>query len=431
MTSSVNVDSLIEQIDQAVQKATFIDIFVGGADSPTIEQLYRTNRQFYLSSADSISVPEPQLCGLVTDLVAPLTEYTHPESGGIGNGLYFLKGSSSSPRLPSVEDYAKILVLAAARIGSQRVAELFAGWVMGKGIRARSCTLHKGILTESKLAPVDGMCLETLPGNSAHFPKSLRISAYDTHHQQFGKRAMLSLEFEITSPLPLYDPKVVREQFPPDPHSINRMHPNISLSSFCRAMSLVANNYVDWFINWEDYGDVEAFFLGSGFSSQRREATAPSPATISEEDMGMCLEIHAFLDEFKDLDLAISRWMRSKRSMQAHDQLIELRIALESIFLSDDKGSVGEKRYRLAMRGAWFLGGTSAERKKYFGLFRVFYDYASSVIHAGTPKTKGEHNLQDTIKDVQNLCRDAILRITREKGMPDWTDVALGKNLAS
>ena len=125
--------------------------------------------------------------------------YKSSESGRIGNGLYHLKGSLASPRLPSVEDYAKMLVLAASRIGSERVAELFAEWFQGKGIRVRSCVLLKGILTGGKLAPVNGLHLETLPANGDDFPKSLRIDQYDIRQEQFANRAMLSIEQEIAS----------------------------------------------------------------------------------------------------------------------------------------------------------------------------------------------------------------------------------------
>ena len=100
---------------------------------------------FALTSADSISVPESQLARLVSELDVSLGIYKSSESGKIGNGLYHLKGSSASARLPSVEEYAKMLVLAASRIGSKRVAELFSRWFLGKVVRAHVCVLLKGI----------------------------------------------------------------------------------------------------------------------------------------------------------------------------------------------------------------------------------------------------------------------------------------------
>ena len=324
-----------------------------------------------------------------------------------------------------------MLVLAASRIGSERVAELFAEWLQGKGIRARSCVLLKGILTEGKLAPVNGLHLETLPANGEDFPKSLRVDQYDIHEEQFSNRTMLSIEHEFASPLPLYDPQASRESKPNSPPRYNLVNPELSsitIESFCRAMSLATNSQVDWFIHWWDYGDVEAFFLNPGFSSQRKETTAPSPILIFEADARCCLEVHSWLHGFSNLDLAIARWRKSKRPTGTHDQLIELRIALESVLLNDDR-SVGEKRHRLAIRGAWLLGDTFEERKECFETLRAVYDYASSVIHAGSPKEKNQRDLPKTISNAQDLCRDAIFRIAQAKTMPSWTEVILNRVL--
>ena len=127
--------------------------------------------------------------------------------------------------------------------------------------------------------------------------------------------AILSIEYETASPL--YDPQAVRESFPMTPPNRKLVNPelsSISFESFCRAMSLAANNHVDWFIQWEDYGDVEAFFLNPGFSSSRKEISNTPPILVSQDDVRECLEIHAKLYGFSGLDLAIARWRRSKRS---------------------------------------------------------------------------------------------------------------------
>ena len=432
MNSDIDTGILREKIDQASQQAIFTDVYRNQVDTSIIGQFHKVNQRIPITSAASINIPEPYLTGLVSELNASLGIYKSSDSGLIGNGLYHLKGSSASPRLPSVEDYAKILVLAASRIGSERVTELLAEWLQGKGIRACSCVLLKGIETEGKLVPIDGMHLDTLPSNGNDFPKSLRIDASDIQHEQFANRAMLSIEYETV--LPLYDPQVARESFPmtpPDHKLVNPELSSISFESFCRAMSLAANNHVDWFIQWEDYGDVEAFFLNPGFSSRRKETINSSPVLISEEDLRKCLEIHAQLHGFSGLDLAVARWRRSKRPTMTYDQLIEIRIALEAVLLNDDKGVIGEKRHRLAIRGAWFLGETFDKRKQYFKILRKVYDIASNVIHAGNPDEKNEHEVSNTISDAQNLCRDAILQIAQARKAPDWTDVILDRDSES
>ena len=64
-----------------------------------------------------------------------------------------------------------------------------------------------------------------------------------------------------------------------------------------------------------------------------------------------------------------------------------------------------------------------------FNTLRHVYDYASSVIHGGTPRVRGERNLGRDIASAQDLCRDAILRLAAADRMPDsddWSDLTLG-----
>ena len=423
--------SLPDRIDQARNKALFTDVRRNHCDANAVRQMYETNRRWTLGSTDAIQIPQSELQALVSELDGTIGKYKSPSSGSIGNRLYFLKGSLSSPRLPTVEDYATILVLAAARIGSHRVAALYSAWLNGQPILLRQCALLTGIKTDGKLHPVAGMHLDTLPAGGDDFPRSLRINQYDIHEQQFSHRAMLCIDYQ-TDPA-LYDPATHDEIAPTVPRRQDLVNPAlaaVSFDSFCRSMSLFADNQVDWFISWNDYGDIEAFFLGSSFGSIRKQASNSSPVLVSEEDIRASLDLHAHLAAFAKLDLAIARWRRSKRSATPHEQLVELRIALESVLLSDDRGNVGEKRHRLAMRGAWFLGTTFVERKRNFHTLRTLYDYASSVIHAGSPKEKDSSPLDETIADAQRLCRAAILRIANAGTLPDWTDVVLDRNPA-
>ena len=418
--------SLPIRIDRACNMALFTDVVGNRFDAETVRRHYETNRRWTLGSADAIQVPELELQGLVSELEGTLGKYKSQSSGAVGNMLYYLPGFPSSPRLPTVEDYAKILVLAAARIGAERVSALYSAWLKGEPILVRRCALLTGIKTDGKLYPVDGMHLDTLPAGGNDFPKSLRISAYDTHEQQFSHRAMLCIDYHTVPAL--YDPAAHDEASLTGRRQRDLVNPaliGVSLESFCRSMSLIADNQVDWFIAWDDYGDMEAFALGYSFGSGRKRADNASPVLVSEEDVRSSLDLHAHLAAFARLDLAIARWRRSKGSTTPHEKLVELRIALESVLLSDDRGTVGEKRHRLSIRGAWFLGSTFAERKSSFGTLRTLYDYASSVIHAGSPKETESCPLDRVISDAQHLCRAAILRIAKARAMPDWTDVVL------
>ena len=335
------IERLTECIGRAVHRAEFTNVFGQRFDSSVMRDLYarKVDRGYRLSNTDAIRIPETELSDIVSELTPMVASYTSPETGAVGNSFYKLLGSGASLRLPSVEDYAKVLVLAAARVGLERVAGLFAGWVEGRPIKVWLCALLKGARTEGELRPVDGLCLDTLPSNGDEFPRSLyvQIDEHDIRYEQYAQRAILSLEHE-TGPA-LYPPDGESTGFPdlpPSPAICNPELSSVSMDGLCRAMSVEINSYVDWFRQWWDYGDVDAFFLNPGHSHSWRDISDSSPSLVSEEQLERCLELQRLLDGFTILDLGIARWRRSKRATTKEEQLVELRIAMESVLLADD-----------------------------------------------------------------------------------------------
>lgn len=417
-------DSLIPLLDKSLNQARFTDRFRYQLSAEAMRQLYQAGRRVILISTDDIHVERHSLCDLASTLGASLGNYRSP-SGTVGNGLYLLKGTSGSPRLPSIEDYAKVLVLAASRLGSARVTDLFSGWLEGERVQQRECALIKGILIEDIMEPVTGMRLEKVPLNTDDLGIRIQVDDYGMRHDQFDEQTLFFIKYETICPL--YDPESFQESFtepiPMDP--VNPALEFITSNSFCRAMSLETNQFVDWSRQWGDYGEVEAFFLQGNTGGMHKDLRAPrNPRIVSESDVRDALSIHEQLRECQDLNLPIARWLRSKRSPANHEKLIELRIALESIFLHGD--NEGEKSYRLAVRGACLLGETVEERKSHFELLRDIYNYASIYIHGGVPKVKDEDELKNKISLAQNLCHDAILRFSRDGKILDssgWKDL--------
>ena len=364
------IERLTECIRRAVHQAVFTNVLKQRFDSSVMHEFYarKMRREYSLSNTDSISVRETELTDLVSDVSPMVAPYTSPETGAIGNGFYNLMGSLASPRLPSAEDYAKILVLAAARVGPERVAGLFAEWVEGRPIRVWLCALLKGVRTDGGLRPVDGLYLETLPSNGDKFPRSLsvQIDGHDIRHEQYAQRAILPLEHDVGPVLYTPDSKTSGfPELPPRPTVRNPELSSVSVDGLCRTMSVETNGYVDWFRQWWDYGDVDAFFLNPGFSHSSRDISSSPPSLVSEEQLERCLELHGLLDGFTMLDLGIARWRRSKRATTREDQLVELRIAMESVLLADDKGIVWRsggrgcsERHSSSARSTFVASGT-------------------------------------------------------------------------
>ncbi len=431
-TNVVERERLEQCIQWALRRTQFRNVWRRSFGASEMHELYSGKRHhdYRLNGANSVAVPEGELAGLVSAIAPMLAPYRASDTGAVGNGLYRLTGASASPRLPSVEDYARILVLASARIGPERTAATFCGWVQGQPIPVWQCFLLKGVLNDGRISPRNGLVLETLSGNGEEFPRSLyvQLDAGDIKYEQYGRRAMLSLETEVGPAL--YCPDAEKKKFSEDvprPRIRNPELSQVSVAGLCRAMSLEIDNNVDWFRGWSNYGDIDAFFLNPGHGASLQETSSGSPRSISDEQLTRSLEIEGRLRRFSALDVAIARWRRSKRGRPLEEQLVELRIALESVLLAGDSGNSSEIQFRIATRGAWLLGETYDERKACFDTLRKGYGLASSVLHGRGLKRKNREEDAGTVGRAQEFCRGAILHMVREGALPNWDEVVLGK----
>ena len=115
--------------------------------------------------------------------------------------------------------------------------------------------------------------------------------------------------------------------------------------------------------------------------------------------------------------------MRSKRNTDIVDQLIELRIALEALYLPS--GSEGA-RFHVSNHGAWHLGVDFAERREFQKVLRDAYDAASRAVHTGTVEPIEVQRA--LLVDAQSLCRKGILKRMDEDEVPNWSELILGKD---
>ena len=83
----------------------------------------------------------------------------------------------------------------------------------------------------------------------------------------------------------------------------------------------------------------------------------------------------------RKLRIATDRWRRSKRpDARLEDRYIDLRIALESLYLNDFVTEhSSEMRFRLSLFGAWHLAEDLEERRRIRKVLRDAYDTASGA----------------------------------------------------
>ena len=217
--------------------------------------------------------------------------------------------------------------------------------------------------------------------------------------------------------------------------------PNFDVDKFCQALSLIANYPVKSLLTWQYIGGDEIFNVDSRFPNEMGKFAMPDHLSgiseINETDIDKAKSLYELLTNpssniGRKLQIPIDRWIKSKAERNPVDKVIDLGIALESLYLSGTE-SKNEIRFRFSLHAAWYLGGNSKEHRE--GLvkkFKAIYDWRSAVVHTGelpnktrrTPFTQEE--IRDFIKKTQDLCRDSIIKILEDGKFPDWNNLILG-----
>ena len=121
--------------------------------------------------------------------------------------------------------------------------------------------------------------------------------------------------------------------------------------------------------------------------------------------------------------VAVNRWARSVIvDADAVDRAIDLRIALEALYLDSDTGELG---FRLSTTCARHLGSTLEERREIWTDIRDFYSQASRVVHGTGDLGAGNQEIPG-LERARELCRKGILKILKSGERPVWRDLLLG-----
>ena len=218
---------------------------------------------------------------------------------------------------------------------------------------------------------------------------------------------------------------------------------------FLTALSLVCNRSVRVGWRWTDYGEAAGFAVGNpgGLSPQGparlrilgRRWTQGLDITVVElgdhrvpsvnlhanrlwRAWELLPELQRRVDDDSRFRIAVNRWSQSRwRDASPEDRAVDLRIALESLYLDSSGGELG---FRLATTGARHLGVGLEERRRIREELADFYGVASRVIHGtevGSMKTRD----QSRVTAASKRCRDAILKIVETKSRPDWSYLLL------
>ena len=126
-----------------------------------------------------------------------------------------------------------------------------------------------------------------------------------------------------------------------------------------------------------------------------------------------------------ELRVPISRLNSAMRRTSPVDAAIDLGIALESFFLSDQSGTQGEMSFRIRMRAARWMGGTRADRERISKLANRLYETRSKAVHTGRLGSKQNlQEIQALLTSGFSLVADSIAKALCGPAI-DWEAVLL------
>lgn len=344
--------------------------------------------------------------------------------GEIGSGFFcFLGGHKTIDFVNLIGGVAR----ATGILGPQDAGQTLRQWSEGTDVRYQTHMVLTGATVDQPFAIGDGFQVDrllnttTLGGRDIlpNYARELFGSV------AFPNSAILSVDCEA-------GPAFIHTKAAQQKHSRTSPIGPVRVESpdrFAVALSLVTNHPISCLIHWTTCQDAKAFGLASrsrAFAGTEGDGLKQS---LTRRKIEEAIDLHIkFFNEWtmdRSLSIAIARWARSKEFKNPADQLIDLRIALEALFLPGQ--AQGELAFRLAVRGAWYMGATTEDRKQIRDLIATAYRRASTAIHGGkVGDYMGNVNL---IGSVQHLCREAILKRLADDDQPDWNDLILGGKL--
>ena len=411
--------NLRDLLQDAAAQSTFTVQGQTGYTAGQIREMYRSSTD---SSDAAVVFAQPQIpAHLLSDLAGLLSVTLKPfmAEGYVGYG----PASLMTGRLPSVSELCRVLVRASAILGPVETEETLMGWVEGKPLAYSETIILNGVFVERPFR-LNEISFSMLSNSAKEPPVYLgvkRISPRRTY--DISGCVKVSVQIQPEEPA-LYMPE-------PPYNEITVTASNLALNSsllrsMCEEISLARNHYVDWTVTWPEYGDLAVFNNGLGALHAWHDVDTRPKTELTQPHFLSSLILNSKRDLNKDngnLDLAISRWHKSKNTAQnSRDSLIDVRVALESLYLDGVNAELG---FRLAVRGAWYLGSDVGHRRQYFQLIQRAYRQASLAVHGG--KVPNDEDSSTLLKAAQDFCRESILKRLDEGEEPDWDEIILGE----
>ena len=366
------MDILKERLAAAIGEATFSfqydDIRGDGSrknfshrdlSAKEFASIYASERHRPGSKRADCHVPDGALLPLIAEVRNALEGFIDPGSGRLGHAFpidryRLIRNSGGEAGVSNVEfestpeDFSESLLRAAAIMGINKATELLGDWKRGEPIRFKTSTLVNGLVLNARYAPRDDIEIVALPLTTAELPR-LPDRSRRSPDDYLG-RTLLSLKMSASPAL--FQPKTDANEGT----VITRTDKGIDFDTVCDALSLQANTHVSKTFLWTEHAEAAPFSLGDwgtlgydtldhlwwksksldpqkGIVSIERQDDVPI-ASLDETELLRVID--ALLGDDRKLRIAVDRWKRSMQpSSRITDRYIDLRIALETLYLKD------------------------------------------------------------------------------------------------
>ena len=360
--------------------------------------------------------------------------HAFPMGAGRGYTAMWPSGVCTEAEVSSVEKFSAAMTKLAAVLGVDAVIDLLSGWTQGEPLAYRTCVVI-GLTLDSPIKPTRGIRVTPLPLTTKELPSGLP-SMTDQRRSVYLGHAVLSVDTLATPAL--FRPVSDNDRNPVRGRLIN----NLDVDLVCQALALECDVCVGTGLRWKDYSDLNPLIVGrstwgiderlgrpagwlSSSSDPSRKLTTiqlrdGSVRNPSEDAIKHLLKLLRSADD--RTRVAVDRWKKSKLPHATlTDRFIDLRIALESLFLPQTPDQ--QLKFRLATNGAWLVGRDGADRRKAWRVLGDAYTQASNAVHRG--KVKQNADTEELLADAQMICRRGIRRVLRDGPVKDWNGLIL------
>lgn len=153
------------------------------------------------------------------------------------------------------------------------------------------------------------------------------------------------------------------------------------------------------------------------------------PVDISESEISKTKEQFNKFTKLKSgvrkkLDIAISRWVKSKTETNIINRIIDLAIAFEVLYSNESREQLS---LTFRLRAAWHLGSDLQERQGLLSFFKNIYDARSEAVHSGKFSKKSSAKVnKEKLAEADKWFAQAIKKFIDEGNFPDWDSLVVG-----